>query len=718
MVKIITFFISLLFSGTFAACTVWAEEKPIHFAADKITSDTKEQTITASGHVILFQEGASLRANRVIFYKKTGVVDASGDIIIQDKNGNISHMDKARLEGNLREGFISNARILFSDGARLVARDGVRVRGKTTLNNAIYSPCDICFKDGPEKPLWQIRADEITHDETDKLIRYKNVFLEIKGIPVFYTPYLSHPDPSVRARSGLLAPTLGRTTELGVYATIPYHFDIAPHRDFTFEPIITSNEGVVFGGTYRQHTGNGQFSINGSLTNVNQRDENFQKTGDHEVRSHIFSEGQFDLNSLGNVGGDWQWDYAFKWVSDDTYLRRYYDDRSDVLESHAKIERFSGRDYATFGVYGFQGLDEEDVTGLTAQALPSFNVSTIYNPGFWGSQLNFDASGVAIYRSQGSRSRRVSARAAWKLPMMSPLGDFYTLTASVRGDLYNNSHSDQLDLEQYIGLDGTYERILPKLAFDWRMPFVSVGENIQQVIEPLVSIIIAPTGKNPPEFANEDSRNFEFDENNLFSHNRFNGHDLWESGTRMNYGIRYSLYAPRFNVVATLGQSFRLNSKETFPVGSGYEGKSSDFVGRLDVTVGDNIDYVHRFRLDNNSLALRRNEMILSGGLKWFRASVRYLDLDRDSTDLSGTEIENRREFGSGLKLIFNDRWTMHGSWVRDLLKKGTVSYDAGIIYKDECLEFGLSYERRFTTDRDIAPSNSFHFRLILKNLG
>ena len=163
-------------------------------------------------------------------------------------------------------------------------------------------------------------------------------------------------------------------------------------------------------------------------------------------------------------------------------------------------------------------------------------------------------------------------------------------------------------------------------------------------------------------FTNEDSRNFEFDENNLFSHNRFNGYDRWEGGTRVNFGMRYNLYTDDINMTATIGQSVRLNNTETFPVGSGYEGKASDFVGRVDLTLGEYIDYVHRFRLDKRSFALRRNEMILSGGPKWLKASLRYLDLDlNDNNQLVGTELENRREIGTGLNVNFDEKWSARG---------------------------------------------------------
>lgn len=709
--------------------TIHAQElpskaNPIDFAADEVVYDQKTDVITASGNVVLQQNGNRLNAQRVIFYVKSGEVKALGGITIREASGNLLFMDDAILTGDLKQGFINHTRIIFTDGSKLIARRGERTGQLTILENAIYSPCEFCLEEGKGEPTWQIRADKITHDAEDKTILYKNVILEIAGIPIFYSPYFSHPDPTVRSRTGFLPPTrLGRSSELGAYIQIPYYINISPHQDFTFEPILTNREGIVFGGKYRQNTGNGTIITSGSITNVNERNNSFEKTGDHELRGHFFSEGAFDLKALDNFSGDWQWDYAANWVSDDTYLRRYYDDKADVLESHVKIERFWDKSYATAGAYAFQGLNADDNTNLTGQALPTFDININKNIGFLNSTVKIESSGAQVYRAQGMRSRRFSTKLAFQVPLQSPIGDFYNLTASVRSDVYNNSNSHMPDQKQYAGLDGTHTRILPKIALDWRLPFLKSNGNSSHVLEPMFSIIIAPTKPNLSEnvinFSNEDSRNFEFDENNLFSHNRFNGYDRWEGGSRLNYGLRYNLYTDDINMIATIGQSVRLNDTETFPIGSGYAGKASDFVGRLDLSVGNFIDYVHRFRLDKRSLQLRKNELILSTGPEWMKLSFRYLDLDLvDGAKLIGTELENRKEIGTALNINIDKNWGLQGSWIKDILNNKTVSYNAGVVYQDDCLEFGLSYERRLTSDRDIAPSNTIQFRLILKNLG
>ncbi len=722
-----------LFSGTFLSTSSMVSfsfedkvayskpvslENQINFSAEIVKYDTKNNLITALGNVTIHQDNTVLTADEVTFNRATGKVNAKGNISLRDGSGNIMFFDETTLTDGLREGFIRNVRILFSDDSHLVANNGIRIGQKTTFKNAAYSPCKTCNTDGQREPLWQIRADSITHDQDNKVIKYKNVLLEIAGVPIFYTPYFSHPDPTVHSASGFLSPEISTSSELGLNVAVPYYFNLAPHRDITLEPLITSKEGLVMGATYRQHTGNGQFYIKGSATNAKDRDVDQVGTGSHEVRGHIFSEGKFDLDGLDFAGDKWQWDYAVRWASDDTYLRRYYQDRADVLESHAKVENFAGRSYFTTGVYGFQGLDEEDNGGTKGQALPAFDLNIVSSPGKWGNQFSIDASGVAIVRTNGLNSQRLNFQGEWKLPLKTRLGDFYTFTASLRGDVFNISSAEKQDQPIYGGENGTVTRLLPKLAVDWKLPFIKNGDRTQQALEPMVSIIIAPNNQNSDSIANEDSRNFEFDENNLFSHNRYNGYDRWEAGTRINYGMRYSLYSKNTTVIATLGQSIRLQSSETFPAGSGFEEKSSDLVGRFDLTFGNYLDYVHRFRLDKNSFSLRRNEMILSGGTKDIRASIHYLDLDRGTTDLTNTELENRKELGLGLKYNFKQNWNIRGSWVQDILKKDTISYDVGINYHNECLEFGLRFEKRLTTDRDITPSSTFQLRLILKHLG
>ena len=106
--------------------------------------------------------------------------------------------------------FIRDIRVLLSDRSRLAAASGLRTGGNTTVfKKGVFSPCELCRDDPTRAPLWQLKAVEIEHDQEEQVIRYRDAWMEIFGIPIFYTPYFEHPDPTVERKSGLLAPTVG-----------------------------------------------------------------------------------------------------------------------------------------------------------------------------------------------------------------------------------------------------------------------------------------------------------------------------------------------------------------------------------------------------------------------------------------------------------------------------------------------------------------------------
>ena len=55
----------------------------------------------------------------------------------------------------------------------------------------------------------------MTHNNKNKTIYYDNAILKIYDIPIFYFPFLSHPDPTVDRRSGLLTPSFSDSKNLG-----------------------------------------------------------------------------------------------------------------------------------------------------------------------------------------------------------------------------------------------------------------------------------------------------------------------------------------------------------------------------------------------------------------------------------------------------------------------------------------------------------------------
>ncbi len=64
-------------------------------------------------------------------------------------------------------------------------------------------------------PLWELRAQQIVHDNVEHDLYYHDATIDFAGAPVVYTPYLSGPDPTVDRRQGFLSPIPGFNPNIG-----------------------------------------------------------------------------------------------------------------------------------------------------------------------------------------------------------------------------------------------------------------------------------------------------------------------------------------------------------------------------------------------------------------------------------------------------------------------------------------------------------------------
>ncbi|MGY8986475.1 MAG: LPS assembly protein LptD, partial [Sphingomonadales bacterium] len=110
----------------------------------------------------------------------------------------------------------------------------------------------------------------------------------------------------------------------------------------------------------------------------------------------------------------------------------------------------------------------------------------------------------------------------------------------VRGDIYDIKDRNLTELVAFQAKNGTSTRLLPHISATFTWPFAKIEKTSSQIIEPIISIIAAPNKQENPHIPNEDSRSFELSDANIFSDSRFPGLDKWESGTRINYGVKWS----------------------------------------------------------------------------------------------------------------------------------------------------------------------------------
>src|SRR5215470_15013488 len=93
------------------------------------------------------------------------------------------------------------------------------------------------------------------------MMYFEDARLEFLGVPLAYIPYFSAPDPTVKRKTGVLMPTYSTSSVYGLGVTLPYYWALAPDYDVTFSPMITSKQGPLLQGEYRQRLINGAYNI-------------------------------------------------------------------------------------------------------------------------------------------------------------------------------------------------------------------------------------------------------------------------------------------------------------------------------------------------------------------------------------------------------------------------------------------------------------------------
>ena len=579
-----------------------------------------------------------------------------------------------------------------------------RLGNVMTLEKAAYTTCKPC-KDEPSKPpTWQIKAFRIIYNQEKARVEYEDAFFEVFGVPIAYLPYFSHSDPQAPRQSGFLVPGMGHSTDLGYFVEVPYYFALDPSYDLLLAPMYTENDGPLLKGEWRERTTTGLYNIQASGRYGQPRDIFGEEFGDDTFQGHVFGSGRFQIDEV------WRWGYDAQLTSNDTYLKRYDISSLDRLENNLFIEGIDGRSYAAVNGWFFQGLREDDDPGLTPLVLPLAEVEYVPDEKVLGGRFQLSASALALHRSEGRDTARASATAAWKLPLTSTGGHLFTMFANLRADAYHVTDTGLAGDE-----DETVGRILPWAGIEWRYPLVRTDWGWKQVIEPIVQVIGAPYGGNPSEIPNEDSASFEFDETNLFSFNKFPGLDRWETGPRVNAGMRAAAYFDEGFVEAILGQSYRFHEDSAFTEESGLRDQQSDYVGRLTVQPDGNIRVVHRFRIDQSAFRFERNEIYAEAfDVDFYSFKAGYVLLEPEPV-LPAPEQREEINVAGSIRAI-DDIW-FRASGRRDLADDQMIESKFGISYIDDCAEFGIDFRRRFTRDRDIEPASSFLFTFRLKGV-
>lgn len=698
----------------------------INLVADEVGHDEELGIFVARGNVEILSEGKIVKADVVTYNERTERITAAGNVVILEPDGDTQFATYADVTDDVKEGILYDFRMLLKDNARLAASRAERVdqNRKEILHKGVYTPCAPCATDPSRSPLWQVKAYEAVRDKVNKTITYHNAWLEMFGVPVFYTPWFRHPDFGVKRQSGFLSPSINFSSKSGTQIRTPYYATLGPDKDVTFTPILRfggelqEGPGAVGMLEYRQRLLNGRFRIAGSGTVEDRLSEELQASQRRELhdelRGHVEGDGLFSIND------DWRWGFDFKATSDKAYLKRFRLGSRDILTDTAWAEGFFGRSYANARAYAFQTTKSNQQGDQLPIVAPMLDYRFVGEPGIAGAYWGLDANFMNLRRIDGRESVRIAAEPYWTLPYTSSIGDIYRLTFSLPMTIHTVHDVDpDSDVRDPTGddFDGTVFRAVPKLTFDWRYPLVRATPSFTQVFEPIFQLVAAPDTGNTGKIPNEDSRAFELDDTNVFLSDRFAGLDRADTGSRVTYGAQWTGYLPANGQIgAFLGQSYQLDhdDNDEFRQSGGIADDLTDVVGRVDLRPGNGINLSYRFRFDVEDTQFNRHEARASYGNEYGYVAGAYAFINSD-----GVEFEDREQASAAVGAYLGDYWSANVNSSYDLVGNRLLSVGGGLKYLDECFE--LDFSATFTPAGDTEETEgdfAFFLAVNFKNLG
>ena len=723
---------------------------PIVLRADEIEHNDDLGLTIARGHVEVSQNGDVLLADTVTYNQRTDTVTASGHVSLSQPTGEILFSDYVELRHTMGDGFAENVRMLLADRSRLAANTArLTNNNRTELTRGVYSPCDLCRSDPSAPPAWQFLARRIDHDREFKLIEMHDATMQIDGWPVFYTPYISMPDPSVKRASGFLTPSFGSSSSVGGHVTIPYFLVLGPDKDITLAPRFTTKAGPLFESEYRQAFGNGALDALGS---INYSNPDKAEVSDGQLRGHINASGVWDVTP------DWRTGFDLQRASDQSYLLQFGfgNPALNAEISHLYVQGFGLRSATDVDAYAFQPM----VPGLGVSTqpivLPVINRDWQSEPDALGGRWNLNANLLDILRKVGTQTRRLSLGAEWDRTFRDGIGGQYELSARLRGDGYSVTDLSPVsnpDLPSaFFPIDGapatlpvnpnfTTARGFPQMGIKWSYPLIRPGQTLTPLIEPIVGVYAGPNAGNQRKIPNEDSLSFDFDDALLFRPDRLAGYDVLDTGQRVDYGLKLGLYDTTGGSYRVLvGQSYRDQVNTFLPPASGAFKRLSDVVGRVVLSPSAYLDLIYRFRLDGNTLAYHEQQAAIWAGPQNFRVGATYVLVpaqvasDVVTNPTTGQSVlygkQEQLTFAATAKLT--RYWSLQGTETLNLTNSANIvngvatpesnntSLYASLsaIYQDECMAFVGAVTQSGIRNGAVTPGYSVLFSVVFKNIG
>jgi LPS-assembly protein len=362
-------------------------------------------TSISQGQITITEDGQQVIANKGYLYRdpatgKLSAIDLIGHVVLRQPNelviADYGHIDLKLKHKSLHHILYRSAVYSKTSTAKLSVPNNAQIQHENKVyqlsawgtaeqfeqnepkisifQQASYSTCP------PLIQAWQVKASNIELNKNTGRGVAKNARILVKGIPIFYTPYLNFPIDS-RRQTGFLPPTIRpTTTQSGTVITAPFYWNIAPNYDDTITPAALFKRGIQVTNLFRYLTPETEGKIKITALPNDRLFSTFKKinTNTYKIPPNIF---QAELNRLQNASTtrtafSWQNEAHFNehwtstldynYVSDDYYTTNFSNGLTQVttnqLLQQADIT-YKGQFWQFKGnIQGYQTLHPLDQT--------------------------------------------------------------------------------------------------------------------------------------------------------------------------------------------------------------------------------------------------------------------------------------------------------------------------------------------------------------------
>jgi len=642
------------------------------------------------------------------YQPNNNIFKSIGEVKVIDVSNNVYMFSQIYIDEKKKELIGSDSKVFFNqaefkaneNNKPRIFSNSVSIKNKESkFIKSTFTTCD--YRKDDKCPPWELTANEIRHDNIQKTIYYKNAIIRVYNVPIFYSPILSYPDPTVKRRSGFLIPSYTDTKNLGSGINLPYFWAIDEDKDFTFQNKLYATEHPLFLGEYRQAFRDSNLFFDFGYTQGYKNSSALKKLGD---KSHFFS--RFVKRFQHNDTKESNLEINLQEVSDKKYLKLYRI-KSNLVDNYevSTLENYINYNY----------FDDEQDLFLDLKASIYTDISDTYNDKYEYilPEINLNKNLYSDKFGSGSFNTSIKIHNydtnKYENFFVNDFNWTYGKTFSdfpYDGKILTNLKNVNYESENVSKLkEDTSHEIYGALGYLASIDLVKPGnENFNHLLKPKILL------KYSPNHMKKETGDHSLYRKNIFSLDRLNSSSNYEGGTSLTYGFDYNQTGPN-KLNFTIGQIINeKKNNKNMPDSSSLDNRFSNIVGNFNYNKGDNFKIDYNYSLDQNLKETNYNEVNTDYTLGDIKFNLNYLE--------ENNTADTKEYFKSTIEIKKGQNGLFSFSNKRNIITSSSEFYNLSYEYINDCLRAGLVYRREFYNDSELEAENSLMFKVTLSPFG